>query len=163
MWPGCLPALPVGGLSFAYARRFITPLGIPDAAMATYQMLLAILGLAPITDLTGITAIARDELALPGVVVGLGIVGTGLSFVLYYVVVNRLGALTASAAMYISPVVAMIIGVGVLHEPLYVTTIVTVALILAAAIQARADPYEVSGPSKRSTRDPRPVHKLGDR
>ncbi len=29
------------GLSFGYTRRFISPLGIPEAAAATYQMLIA--------------------------------------------------------------------------------------------------------------------------
>lgn len=122
------------GISFGYARRFITPLGIPAAASASYQMVLAATGLALVTDLTGITAIASDAGALAGVVLGLGVLGTGFAFVFYYVAVNGLGALTASTATYIAPVVALIIGVGLLGEPLHLVTLGAVALILGAAV-----------------------------
>lgn len=122
------------GLSFGYARRFITPLRIPSAAAATYQMVIAALGLAAITDLGGITRIADDLWALTAVVLGLGVLGTGLAFVFYYVAVGGLGALTASTATYIAPVVALLIGVGLLGEPLHVVTIGAVVLILGAAV-----------------------------
>lgn len=54
------------GLSFGYARRSISPLGIPAAAAATYQMLIAAIGLVLLTDLDGITAITQDPVALTG-------------------------------------------------------------------------------------------------
>ncbi|MFD7291998.1 DMT family transporter [Streptomyces sp. NPDC059897] len=126
------------GASFGYTRRFISPLGIPAAASATYQMLLATLGLALVTDLHGITAIARDPAALTGVALGLGVIGTGFAFVCYYVAVAGLGALTASTATYIPPVVALAIGVGLLGEPLHATTVVAIALILCAAVLTQA-------------------------
>lgn len=115
------------------------PLGIPAAAPATYQMVLAAAGLAVITDLTGITAITQDPGALLEVVVGLGVLGTGLAFVFSYLAVNGLGALTASTATYstatyIAPVVALVIGVGLLGEPLQPVTLGAVVLILGAAV-----------------------------
>ena len=42
--------------------------------------------------------------------VGLGILGTGVAYVLYYFIVDHLGAVTASSATYIPPVVALGIG-----------------------------------------------------
>ncbi|MFI2116638.1 DMT family transporter [Streptomyces rubiginosohelvolus] len=122
------------GASFGYTRRFISPLGVPAAAAVSYQMLLAVLGLTMVTDLSGITAVAHDPAALLGVTLGLGVGGTGFAFVCYYVAVAGLGALTASTATYIPPVVAIIIGVGLLGEPLHAVTIVAVALILCAAV-----------------------------
>ena len=122
------------GASFAYARRFITPLGVPAAASATYQMLLATLGLAVITDLEGITAITADPLALTAVALGLGAIGTGGAFILYYLAIAGLGALTASTATYIPPVVALAIGTLLVHEPLLPTAVLAVALILTAAV-----------------------------
>ena len=121
------------GASFAYARRFISPLGIPAAASATYQMVLAGASLTVVTDLDGIIAIMDDPLALAGVALGLGAVGTGLAFILYYITIARLGALTASTATYIPPVVAVIIGATFLREPVLPTTILAIVLILAAA------------------------------
>lgn len=122
------------GLSFGYARRYITPLGIPAAASASYQMALAAIAFALITDLRGITEIAQDPGALAGVVLGLGVLGTGIAFVLYYLAVDGLGALTASTATYIAPVVALIVGVGLMGEPLSPLTIGAVVLILGAAV-----------------------------
>ena len=65
------------GLSFVYAKKFLSDLGIPPAALTTYQIGLALLTLAVVTDLDGITAVAEDRRAAIGVVVGLGILGTG--------------------------------------------------------------------------------------
>lgn len=122
------------GISFGYASRFITPLGIASEATATYQMAIAAGGMFVVTDLHGITAIADDTLALLTVVVGLGIVGTGAAFVCYYLAVNGLGAVTASTATYIPPIVALFIGTVFVNESLTVVTLVGVALILIAAV-----------------------------
>lgn len=122
------------GLSFGCARRFITPLAFPAAASASYQMMLAAIAFALIADLRGLTEIARDTGALIGVVLGLGVLGTCIAFVLYYLAVDGLGALMASNATYIAPVVVLIVGVGLLGEALSPVTIGAVVLILAAAV-----------------------------
>ncbi|WP_313812874.1 DMT family transporter [Glutamicibacter sp.] len=121
------------GLSYGYARRFITPLGIPAAAAASYQTVLAAIGLALVTDLSGITDIAQDPGALTAVVLGLGVMGTGVVFVLYYIIVAALGAVTASTASYIPPVFAMAIGIIFLGEQFDAVALIGVALILGAA------------------------------
>jgi drug/metabolite transporter (DMT)-like permease len=36
-----------------------------------------------------------------GLVIGLGILGTGVAYILYYFIVDHLGAITASSAAYI--------------------------------------------------------------
>ncbi len=41
------------GLSFVYAKRFVTPLGVAPAALTTYQIGLALLTLLVLTDLDG--------------------------------------------------------------------------------------------------------------
>ena len=48
----------------------------------------------------------------------LGGLGTGVAYVLNYVVVRRAGATTASTVTYVIPVVATVLGVVVLAEPL---------------------------------------------
>ena len=48
----------------------------------------------------------------------LGALGTGVAYVLNYVVVRRAGATTASTVTYVIPVVATVLGVVVLAEPL---------------------------------------------
>lgn len=104
------------GASFVYARKFITPLQIPSGALTTYQLGIASFLMLLITDFTGFNQIYTDNYALGGLVLGLGLFGTGLAFILYYFIVRELGATTASSATYLPPVVALIIGVLLLDE-----------------------------------------------
>jgi len=118
------------GLSFVYAKKFLSHLTIPAAALTTYQIGLALLTLILVTDRDGLTAIAGDPKALTGVVLGLGLLGTGVAYILYYFIVERLGAITASSATYIPPVVALAIGWLLVDEPLQLSDGVAVLLIL---------------------------------
>jgi drug/metabolite transporter (DMT)-like permease len=61
----------------------------------------------------------------------------GVVFILYYVAVAGLRAVTASTATYIPPVVAMIIGTTILGEPVQPSAVVALVLILIAAIIAQ--------------------------
>ena len=62
--------------------------------------------------------------------VGLGLSGTGLAYVLYYFIVQHLGALKAAGVAYIPPVVALLIGALLVGEPLYALDIIAMFLIL---------------------------------
>jgi drug/metabolite transporter (DMT)-like permease len=122
------------GLSFVYAKRFLSDRAIPPAALTTYQMGLALATLLIVTDLEGVTAIARDATAAVALVVGLGLLGTGLAYILYYYIVDELGAVTASSATYIPPAVALAIGWLLVNEPLDWLDGLAVALILAGVV-----------------------------
>lgn len=69
------------------------------------------------TDLDGLTSLAEDGRALIGVMIGLGPLGTGLPYILYYFIVEPRGS-TASSATYIPPVVALAIGWLLVDDPL---------------------------------------------
>ncbi|GAA3074230.1 EamA family transporter [Streptosporangium carneum] len=47
----------------------------------------------------------------------LGLLGTGLAYVLYFRLIGDVGATTASAVNYVVPVAAVLVGVVVLGEP----------------------------------------------
>ncbi|WP_439039603.1 DMT family transporter [Acinetobacter baumannii] len=98
------------GTSFVYARYYLFSLKIPSIALATWQLGIAALTLLIFTDFTGITVIASDTHVFLGVIIGLGILGTGGAFLLYYYIIQKLGPVKASVATYIAPVVAVIIG-----------------------------------------------------
>ncbi len=125
------------GLSFVYARRFLVDLAIPASALTTYQMGLALLALLVVTDLDGITAISGDTRASVALAGGLGLMGTGIAYILYYVVVDRLGAVTASSATYIPPVVALGIGWLLVDEPIEVLDGLGVLVILVGVVVLR--------------------------
>ncbi|MDO3395034.1 DMT family transporter [Nocardioides cremeus] len=125
------------GVSFVYARKFVSPLAIAPAALTTYQVGLALLTLLLVTDLDGVTALTQDTRATVGVVLGLGLLGTGVAYILYYFIVATLGAVTASSATYIPPVVALVIGWLLVDEPLHLLDGVAVLLILSGVAVLR--------------------------
>jgi drug/metabolite transporter (DMT)-like permease len=98
------------GLSYVYVRRFLAPVNLPPLALATWQVGLALLILLLLTNFTGIGQIFQDWRSAIGVVVGLGILGTGAAFLIYYFLLQELGAVAASGATYITPTVALLIG-----------------------------------------------------
>ena len=125
------------GVSFVYARKFVSPLAIAPAALTTYQVGLALLTLLLVTDLEGVTALTQDTRATVGVVLGLGLLGTGVAYILYYFIVATLGAVTASSATYIPPVVALVIGWLLVDEPLHLLDGIAVLLILSGVAVLR--------------------------
>jgi drug/metabolite transporter (DMT)-like permease len=118
------------GCSFVYAKRFVARLGISSVALATYQIGLALVLMAAVTDWQGLGRILDDQRTFFGVAVGLGLLGTGFAFILYYFIVQRLGALAAASVTYIPPVVALLIGVLWAHEPMHAIDLLAIAAIL---------------------------------
>jgi drug/metabolite transporter (DMT)-like permease len=122
------------GVSFVYARKFVTPLVLPPAALTTYQLGFASLILFAVTDRTGLSVLSDNPQAFWVLTIGLGLVGTGLAYVLYYYVVEKLGAVRASALTYIPPVVALFIGAAFLDENIGLADYVGTALIFAGVL-----------------------------
>ena len=118
------------GCSFVYARRFISPLGLSALAVTTYQIGGALLILLAVTGLHGIGAVFDDTRAWLGLVLGLGLCGTGLAYICYYLIVDRLGAIVASGVTYIPPVVALIAGAALAGEPVHGIDVAAMAAIL---------------------------------
>lgn len=70
----------------------------------------------------------------------LGVLGTGVAFVLMTTLVGRVGASRGSIAIYFIPVVAIVLGVGVLGEPLAPSAAAGTGLVLAGAwLASRAE------------------------
>ena len=118
------------GVSFVYARRFVTPLNLSAAALTTYQLGFACLILIFSTPLDGVAAILTDTRASVGLILGLGLLGTGFAYILYYFIINRLGAVGASTVTYLPPIVALLIGAVFVGEPIEMLDIVAAGLIL---------------------------------
>ncbi len=98
------------GASFVYAKKYIIPLKISAVALTTYQLGFGLIILALVTDYSGIGNIWTEVHASVGLVVGLGLLGTGLAYIIYYYIVEKLGAIASSSVTYIPPVVALLIG-----------------------------------------------------
>lgn len=117
------------GSSFIYAKKYVMPLNIKPAALTTYQLGFALIFLLCIVDFTNAGNILKDTHALVGMVVGLGILGTGLAYILYYYMIETIGVLKASSITYIPPVVALFIGFFIVGEDIKFIDFIATALI----------------------------------
>ncbi|WP_417827622.1 DMT family transporter [Thalassospira sp.] len=118
------------GCSFVYARKFITPLKLSALSLSTYQIGIATAIFAVATDYTNIDAVFSDPKTAWGLVAGLGILGTGLAYILYYFIVANLGAMAASGVTYLPPLVAMAVGIMLVGEPVALLDVAAMVAIL---------------------------------
>lgn len=117
------------GTSFIYAKKFVVPLNIKPVALTTYQLGFALLILLLIVDFTNANNIMKDLHSLVGMVVGLGVLGTGVAYILYYYMIETLGALKASSITYIPPIVALLIGFFLIGEDIKIIDFMATAFI----------------------------------
>jgi len=122
------------GVSFVYAKRFISPLKLSSLALTTYQLGAGLIILFFLTDFSGITNITSDNSTMLATFIGLGLLGTGVAYLCYYFIIEHLGALVASSATYIPPVVALAIGAFIVNEPIELRDYAATALIIFAVV-----------------------------
>ena len=65
--------------------------------------------------------------------VALGIINTGLAYWLFYLLIDEAGAATASVITYVMPVVALVLGVGLLGERFTIGAVAGMVLIMLGA------------------------------
>ena len=138
-WLG-VGAMFAGSLSYAialiYARYFVQKLGLKPLSLAAWQMIFALLLLLPFSHPMTICRLVHNPMTLVGLVVGLGLLGTGVAFVIYYELIARMGALRAGTVYYIPPVVALLMGAAFMGEPLGPKEWIGTALILIGVFYA---------------------------
>ncbi|MGZ5212570.1 MAG: DMT family transporter [Actinomycetota bacterium] len=131
---GFLMAL-VATACYGVAINIATPL---TQRYGSLPVMARMLGLASIWTLPlGLLSVRGSDFAWPSLlaVVGLGILGTGIAFVLMGHLVARVGS-RASFATYLIPVVALILGVVFRDEAVHVISVIGVGLVIAGALLA---------------------------
>ena len=88
-----------------------------------------------ITLVPAVFSLSSSEFSLQGVAatVPLGVLGTGLAFVLMATLVGRVGAARGSIAVYFIPVVAIVLGAVFRSESIAALSLAGTALVLAGA------------------------------
>lgn len=118
-------------LQTVYVKKMLAAKGIPPLVSATTQV---------------ITATVLQALVIPffpwrtpdfsaGVVVSivlLGVVGTGLAYLIYFRLIGDIGAANASAVNYLVPVTAVLISLVTLAEPITWNMVVGTLVVLSA-------------------------------
>jgi drug/metabolite transporter (DMT)-like permease len=113
-----LAAVTCYGFSFPYSRRFVIPHKLPSESIAAAQVTTGALTLLPFFLFDGI---GRDEYR-PGPVFAmlvLGVFGSGFAYIWNFKIMAIAGSAIASSVTYITPIVAVIVGVVFLQESLF--------------------------------------------
>jgi len=86
----------------------------------------------------GLVGFVRSTFAWPSflAVLALGVLGTGIAFVLMGRLVSRVGSTRGSTATYLIPVVALVLGAVFLDEQIHPLSVVGIALVIAGAVLA---------------------------
>lgn len=120
----------LAGLSYAmfiFGFKYATPHGSPSAILTIAFTVLSLVLLLPADISQTVSVVNAPELPL---FVALGILGAGLSFLLYVVGIKHAAPALASMVAMVEPVTATLFGVAVLGESLEVIQMVGMGIIL---------------------------------
>ncbi|PZS24529.1 MAG: EamA family transporter [Pseudonocardiales bacterium] len=161
----CLTASALYGVMFVYVGRFLTGRDLAPTVLSAGQL----------TAATVLSALALPvgwhapqwRLDAVGSVAVLGLLGTGVAYILNYRLITDDGPTVASTVTYLIPVVAVLFGVAVLGESLSIRVLAGMAVVLAGVGLVRRsagrspDPAAVlPGPVGAAVRDDGPAHKV---
>jgi drug/metabolite transporter (DMT)-like permease len=132
----CLAAAISYGVSYVYMDKFIARRGVSPVVLSACQLLAAAVILAVVLGVVG-TPTPRLSLTVAGSIAILGLLGTGIAYLLNYQIITSDGATAASSVTYLLPVVAVILGVAVLGESVTALMAAGIVLILAGVAVMR--------------------------
>ena len=110
-----LSAVACYGVSFPYSRKFVLPMKLQAESLAAGQLTMGALTLLPLYMIDGI---AQDYYR-PGPVLAmltLGILGSGFAYIWNFKIMEAAGSAIASTVTYVTPFVAVIVGIIFLGE-----------------------------------------------
>ncbi len=113
-----LAAVTCYGFSFPYSRRFILPAQLAPEVMAATQVSLGAITLLPFFLIDGI---AKNEYRIGPVLamITLGVFGSGFAYIWNFTIMRAAGSAIASSVTYVTPVVAVVVGLIFLQEKLH--------------------------------------------
>jgi drug/metabolite transporter (DMT)-like permease len=114
-----LVAITLYGIGTPYVRKNITPLNLPTEVSVFGQIGTAAITLLPFYLVSGPLITSTPNLQSVASIVTLGALGSGIAYLLYYKILEVVGSAIASSVTYITPVIAVILGVLLLGEELH--------------------------------------------
>ena len=124
------------GVAFVYMRRTLSPTGLSPLVLSAAQVLVGTVLMAIVTPVVGRSAIHLDAQIVLSMV-ALGVLGTGLAYLLSYSLVRDIGATGASLVTYLIPLAAVALGVVVLGEGLQWNLPIGGAVVIAGVALAQ--------------------------
>ena len=131
-----LAAVTCYGFSFPYSRRYILPAQLKPEVMAATQVTLGAITLLPLFLMDGI---AKDEYRVGPVLamIALGVFGSGFAYIWNFSIMRAAGSAIASSVTYVTPVVAVAVGLIFLEEKLHWYEPVGAVIVLFGAAIAQ--------------------------
>ena len=103
------------GVSFPYSRKFVLPKKLQAESLAAGQLVMGSLTLLPIYLIDGVS---QSDYRFGPVIamLTLGIFGSGFAYIWNFKIMEAAGSAIASTVTYVTPVVAVIVGIIFLGE-----------------------------------------------
>jgi drug/metabolite transporter (DMT)-like permease len=124
------------GISFPYTRKYVIPLKIQSESLMAMQLTLAAVTLLPLFVLNGISKYeyrTGPVLAM----ISLGVFGSGFAYLWNFKVMQQAGSAIASSVTYLTPLVAIIVGLIFLNESITWNEPVGALIVLLGAAIAQ--------------------------
>jgi drug/metabolite transporter (DMT)-like permease len=124
------------GISFPYTRKYVIPLKIQSESLMAMQLTLAAVTLLPLFVFNGISKYeyrTGPVLAM----IGLGVFGSGFAYLWNFKVMQQAGSAIASSVTYLTPLVAIIVGLIFLNESITWNEPVGALIVLLGAAIAQ--------------------------
>lgn len=143
-------AVVVASLSYAisalYQRRKMRNVSVFEVSLG--QLVASVIFAIPIAA----PAIPQVHLAFASMaaVLALGVGGTGVAYLLYYYVMNRLGAVRAAGVTFLVPITAVSWGALLLRESISVPIIIGMVVILAGIVLTNLGRSPVRRPASKT-------------
>ncbi len=124
------------GISFPYTRKYVIPLKLQAESLMAMQLTLAAITLLPFYLYDGI---AKDEYRIGPILgmIGLGVFGSGFAYLWNFKVMQLAGSAIASSVTYLTPLVAIIVGIIFLNESITWNEPVGALIVLLGAAIAQ--------------------------
>jgi drug/metabolite transporter (DMT)-like permease len=158
----CFLAAACYGLGAPYTRRHLAGRPEPGTSLAAAQLLCATAMLLVVVPFATAPSLAVDAGELASLLV-LGVLGSGVAYVLTYAIVRAAGATTFSTVAYVIPLFSTALGVAVLgeglswNEPLGALVVLAgIAVSSGLSVRGRRRPTAVPRGSSRPAPRPGP-------
>jgi drug/metabolite transporter (DMT)-like permease len=147
----CFGAAVSYAAGFVYVRKFLSPRHLAPVSLAAGQLSAAVVLQVAVSPFLQWGAVSLTPRVAVSIVL-LGVLSTGLAYVLYFRLIGEVGATTASAVNYVVPIAAVAVGAIFLGERITLNVVAGGLIVLAGMAYAenrlrrpQRDPVAVTG------------------
>ena len=143
----CLTAGASYGVGLVYVRRFVAPYRLDVVVQSAIQVSLGALMLGAAALAAGGHVHLKPSVV--GAVASLGVLGTGVAFVLYNSLLRDVGPTSTSLVTFVAPCIAVVLGIVVLDEPLTWNVLAGAAVVIVGVATAEGRLRRPAAPQRQ--------------